>query len=131
MDDVRYLVDSATDAAFAIDGELKIAAWNEPAQRLLGYTRREVVGRRCSEVLEAILPNGETVCGGGCHGLQCLSRRQPVAVPECIVRRKDGGWVRARLASSVKPEQIPDADARAGVAAIFLRVDGKEDEARR
>ncbi len=44
MGDARYLADSASDAALAIDGELKIAAWNDQAQRLLGYARRDVVG---------------------------------------------------------------------------------------
>ncbi len=59
MIDARYLIDYASDAAFAIDGSCRIVAWNYRARRLLGYTRREVIGERCSDVLQAVLPDGE------------------------------------------------------------------------
>ena len=36
MIDARYLVDYASDAAFAIDGKQRIVAWNYRARRLLG-----------------------------------------------------------------------------------------------
>ncbi len=129
MDDARNLVDCASSAAFAIDGELKIVAWNDRAQRLLGFARGDVVGRRCSEILKAVLSDGESVCGLGCNAMRCLSCYQPVAVPECFVRRKDGGWVRAQLASSVMAKQRRNGDSGSGVAAIFLHVDRKEDKA--
>jgi PAS domain S-box-containing protein len=57
MIDARYMVDYASDAAFAIDGEQRIIAWNYGARRLLEYTRREVLGRHCSEVLQAVCPD--------------------------------------------------------------------------
>ena len=56
MMDARYLVDYASDAAFAIDGEQRIVAWNYGARRLLEYTRREVLGRHCWEVFQAVCP---------------------------------------------------------------------------
>ncbi len=42
MLDGRYLVDYVSDAAFAIDGDSKIVAWDYRARRLLGKNRREV-----------------------------------------------------------------------------------------
>ena len=43
MIDARHLVDYASDAAFAVDGEQRVVAWNYGAQRLMGYTRSEVM----------------------------------------------------------------------------------------
>ena len=42
MFDDRYLVDYTSDAAFSIDGNSKIVAWNYRESRLLGKNRREL-----------------------------------------------------------------------------------------
>ncbi len=44
MVDARDLVDFASDAAFAVDENLRIVAWNSRADDLLGYAPSEVIG---------------------------------------------------------------------------------------
>lgn len=48
-------LDATSEAMFVADEDGRIRYWNEGAQRLLGYARDEVLGKRCFSVL------------GGCH----------------------------------------------------------------
>lgn len=59
---VSQLLEGASDAAFAIDDHHHVIAWNQSAEKLLGYTPDEVIGRRCAEVLQSVLPGGEPLC---------------------------------------------------------------------
>jgi PAS domain S-box-containing protein len=56
------LAEFASDAAFAIDVDGKIKAWNAQAQRLLGHTPAEVIGQHCGMVLQATMSGGEPLC---------------------------------------------------------------------
>jgi len=60
------LVEFASEAAFVIDVGARIVAWNDPAQRLLGYSSSEVIGSYCGDVLQATLPCGEPLCHYDC-----------------------------------------------------------------
>jgi DNA-binding SARP family transcriptional activator len=126
--DARHLVDYASDAAFAIDGGQRIVAWNYRARRLLGYTRREVIGRRCSEVLQVTLSDGEFLCVPSCEGVRCFEQFQPFEATSCLARHKDCHWVPLNIASVVMSRRARDDDQLTGVAAIFLRSDGAKAE---
>jgi DNA-binding SARP family transcriptional activator len=120
MFDARYLVDYASDAAFAIDGEQRIVAWNYRIRRLLGYTRKEVLGKHCSDVLQAVLPDGEPLCVPGCEGARCFERFQPFEATACLAPHKDSHWVPLDIASVVMSKRARNGDQVTGVAAIFL-----------
>ncbi len=115
------LVEFASDAAFAINADSKIVAWNAPAQRLLGYAPCEAIGRYCRDVLQATLPGGEPLCHPGCDVLQCFKRCQPYGVPSCRVRRKDGEWIQACYASVAMSERARRLYANNVIAVIFIR----------
>ena len=121
MMDARYMVDYASDAAFAIDGEQRIVAWNYAARRLLEYTRREVLGRHCWEVLQAVCPGGEPLCVPGCEGARCFQHFRAFTAPSCQVRHKDGTWIPINFESVVMPKRARSSDSRSAVAVVFLR----------
>ena len=121
MIDVHNMVDHASDAAFAINEELKITAWNHGAQQLLGYALSEVIDRRCSEVIRAVLPDGEPLCVPSCDGMKCFLRERPFAVSTCRARHKDGGWVAMSIASVVMPKHARRSQGDSTVAVIFLQ----------
>ncbi|MCP4381695.1 MAG: PAS domain-containing protein [Hyphomicrobiales bacterium] len=123
MIDARYLVDHASDAAFAIDGEYRIVAWNDQGRRLLGYTRREVVGRHCSDVLQAVLPDGEPLCVPNCEAARCFGRFRPFGARSCLARHKDCHWTPVDIASVVMSRPARNGDQPTGVTVIFLRSD--------
>jgi len=125
--DARDLVDYVSDAAFSIDREQKVVAWNFGAQRLMGYTRSEVLGRHCSEVLQAILPDGEPLCMSNCDGVQCFQNFRTFSAPACSIRHKDGGWVPISLSTLVIPEQARSSQPSSAVAVVMLRSDRKEE----
>jgi PAS domain-containing protein len=68
MGTARALVEHASDAAFAVDSELHVVAWNQPCCELLGYSPEEVIGRYCYDVLQAVEPCGVPLCTPECEG---------------------------------------------------------------
>ncbi len=127
MIDARYLVDYASDAAFAIDDDLTIVAWNYGARRLLGYVRREVLGRHCSEVLQIVSPSGEPLCVPDCEGARCFRHFRTFTAQTCRARHKDGGWVPIDIASIVMPKRNRPSQTRSAVAVVILRGEEEED----
>ncbi len=115
------LVEFASDASFAIDAEARIVAWNAPAQRLLGYTPSEVVGRHCGEVLQATLAGGEPLCHPDCDMLRCFLDCQPCGAPSSRLRHRDGEWIAASMASIALSESIRRLYADKPLAIIFMR----------
>ncbi len=126
MMDARYMVEYASDAAFAIDGEQRIVAWNYGARRLLEYTRREVLGRQCWEVFQAVCPDGEPLCVPGCVGILCFQQSRAFAAPSCQMRHKDGAWIPVNFESVVIPERARSSDAGSAVAVVFLRSESEK-----
>ncbi len=123
MFDARYLVDYASEAAFAVDAAQRIVAWNYGARRLLEFTRREVLGRPCWEVLQAIHPDGEPLCSPECEGAQCFQSSRAFTAPSCQARHKDGGWVSVNLESIVVPKRAQSKHVRSAIAVVFMRAE--------
>ena len=121
MVDARGLVEFASDAAFAVDEDSRIVAWNSRADDLLGYAPSEVIGRRCYDVIQAILPSGELLCTPQCEGAKCFQHDQPFAVPACRLQRKDGQWISAMFGTLVMPREVEAQPRSAPAAIIFLR----------
>lgn len=111
------LLDGASDAALALDSESRIVAWNRTAERLLGYGAREVEGRYCHEVLQAILPGGEPLCGPACPAGLCFSGGQPYTIEACLARHRKGYRVPVCIGSIVNPREGRNPG---DVAAILL-----------
>ena len=118
---IRDLVNFASDAAFAVDDRRQVVAWNHRAEHLLGYAPREVIGRRCVEVLQAVLPGGEPLCVPNCEVFRCFQSCHPCGVPSCRIRRKDGAWVTVGISSLVMSRQARRSGADSVVAVVFLQ----------
>jgi PAS domain S-box-containing protein len=115
------LAECASDAAFAVDVDAKIVAWNAQAQRLLGYTASEAIGRHCGDILQATLPGGEPLCHPGCDVIQCFRNCRSYGVPNCRVRRRDGEWIPASIASVAMSEQARRLSVENVTAVIFIQ----------
>ncbi|GMR07257.1 MAG: hypothetical protein BMS9Abin26_0259 [Gammaproteobacteria bacterium] len=115
------LIEFASDAAFAIDADARIVAWNAPAQRLLGYTASEAIGRYCGDVLQATLPGGEPLCHPDCDICRSFRNCIPYGVPSCRLRHRSGKWVMASIASVAMSGRARRLYADKVMAIIFLR----------
>jgi PAS domain S-box-containing protein len=52
IDDMALLASLETaDGMFAVDSEQRIVYWSDSAERILGHTSRQVIGKRCYDVL--------------------------------------------------------------------------------
>lgn len=125
---VRNMVDLASDAAFAVNQRCHVAAWNQQAQDMLGYSPDEVIGRSCSDILRAVLPGGEPLCAPRCEPFRCFQSCKPRSIVSCRIRRKDGDWRTVRYSSLVTPAQKQQTSNDAVVAVVFLHDQEREQE---
>ncbi|MDR7555885.1 MAG: LuxR C-terminal-related transcriptional regulator [Armatimonadota bacterium] len=88
-------LERAGDAAVALDGRQRIVLWNTGAERLLGWRREQVVGRRCFEVLAGRDRSGHLVCCAHCPEMVMIARGEPVPSRDVCYRTADGreAWV--------------------------------------
>jgi len=57
---------STSEAAFAVDREGQIVAWNQAAEQTIGYAESEALGQQCWELLSGRDVFGNQLCCEGC-----------------------------------------------------------------
>jgi diguanylate cyclase (GGDEF)-like protein/PAS domain S-box-containing protein len=61
------LLDNLYDGVYFVDRERKITLWNKAAERITGFTKEEVLGKRCADNLLRHVDNrGNSLCEGDC-----------------------------------------------------------------
>jgi diguanylate cyclase (GGDEF)-like protein/PAS domain S-box-containing protein len=61
------LLETMSEALYAVDCDRKITYWNAAAEQLTGYSAAEVVGTRCGHnLLNHVDETGAELCGGAC-----------------------------------------------------------------
>jgi diguanylate cyclase (GGDEF)-like protein/PAS domain S-box-containing protein len=86
----RTLLDNLNDGVFTLDRDRKIVFWNKGAEQLTGFSKAEVLGRKCSdEILVHIDGEGHSLCDLACPVEQtliggCSGER------EVLLRHKEG-----------------------------------------
>lgn len=109
--ELKQLIESTSDPAFAVDGAGLIAAWNQPAEAMFGITASETVGKPCGQVLRASDECG-AVCSRDCTVRQAIRTLTPVANFDLQVQTKWGAtWsnvsvLTASVAGSPEPYSI-------------------------
>lgn len=83
------LVEGTSDAAYVVDHEGVIVAWNSAAERLFGISSAQAVGRRCRGIVQGFDECG-LVCSDHCVVQQHVSRRLPVENFDLKVQTVDG-----------------------------------------
>ena len=63
----KALLDDLSDGVYFVDRECRIEYWNKGAERLTGYSRDEVLGKRCGDdLLNHVDEEGNNLCDTGC-----------------------------------------------------------------
>ena len=81
---------AATDALFVTDDRQRLRAWSNAAQRMLGYSSEDVVGRLCYDVVMGSRPDGHPVCGTSCPVTRNARRGRGTASYPILAVAKDG-----------------------------------------
>jgi len=124
---IHEVIDLASDAAFAVNRRCHVAAWNQRAERMLGYAQDEVIGRACSDILQAVLPGGEPLCAPHCEPFRCFQSCQPHGIRSCRIRRKNGDWRTVGYSSLVTSTEVRRLRDDAVLAVVFLH-DGENEQ---
>ncbi len=82
-------------AAFAVNASQQIVAWNDAAERLLGYSADDVLGALCSGVLTAAPSAACHECRYRCVAMANARRARAVPTLETPVKASDGSqkWI--------------------------------------
>jgi PAS domain S-box-containing protein len=107
----------AADGAFAVGSDGRIALWNRAAERILGWSAREAIGRRCCDVFVGFDERGNRLCYQGCHVMALVTMGDPVQSFDMKTRAKKGHaiWV------NVSTLTVPSAPARAPLTVHLFR----------
>jgi diguanylate cyclase (GGDEF)-like protein/PAS domain S-box-containing protein len=63
----RTLLDNLYDGVYFVDRERRITFWNKAAKRITGFTKTEVLGKRCADnLLRHVDQQGTPLCEGAC-----------------------------------------------------------------
>jgi PAS domain S-box-containing protein len=97
---------AATDGMFVTDDRQRIVAWSSAAQRMLGFSADEAVGKTCYQVVMGREPDGHPVCGRSCAVTRNARRGRGTASYEVVAQARDGGA--KCLSNSVLVVEGPD-----------------------
>lgn len=63
----KELLENLYDGVYYVDKDRKINFWNKGAEKITGYTKKEVLGRSCQDnILRHITDDGKELCVHGC-----------------------------------------------------------------
>ena len=72
MDDINpkfyaALLDNLYDGVYFVNRERQITLWNKAAEKITGFTKAEVLGKRCADnLLRHVDAHGNSLCEGAC-----------------------------------------------------------------
>jgi PAS domain S-box-containing protein len=81
---------ASTDGMFVTDDRQRIVAWSSAAQRMLGFSADEAVGKTCYQVIMGREPGGHPVCGRNCTVTRNARRGRGTASYEVVAHHRDG-----------------------------------------
>lgn len=93
----RTLLESMPNGVYVVDRERRVVLWNEGAERISGYLRQEVMGRRCQDDLLVHCDENNTIlCGAACPLLETMNDGKP-RVADVFLLHKCGQRVPVRV----------------------------------
>ena len=95
---------AAADGVFAMMSDGRITLWNPAAERIIGYTAGEVLGRRCWDVFAGRDSVGEPLCSSNCRLLTLIKSGKPVESFDLQTYSKGGRPICLNMSTVVLPD---------------------------
>ncbi len=80
----QVILESIEEGVFTVSQQWRIMSFNRAAERITGFTRKEAIGRRCSDIFRT------NVCENGCILRRTLQNDMPMSNMPVIIQRADG-----------------------------------------
>ncbi|MEI6208484.1 MAG: sigma 54-interacting transcriptional regulator [Desulfuromonadales bacterium] len=104
------ILESISDGVFTVDLDWRVTSFNRAAETITGVSRKEAIGRQCSEVFRS------SMCGETCSLQQTVKTGKPVIGKSGYIINADG----RRIPTSISTAELRDADGRLiGAAETF------------
>ncbi|MCP4750683.1 MAG: PAS domain-containing protein [Proteobacteria bacterium] len=95
------ILESISDGVFTVDDDWRITSFNRAAEEITGISRREAIGRKCSEIFRAnmcesscalrhTLSSGDPIINKAAFIIDSRNRRVPISVSTAILRDESG-----------------------------------------
>jgi PAS domain S-box-containing protein len=88
-EELRKLIGGTSDAAFVVNNEGAVVAWNEAAGKLFGVTAEQAIGQLCRKIVQGIDECG-VVCSPNCTVQRAVSKRHLLESFDLQVQTVDG-----------------------------------------
>lgn len=96
------ILESISDGVFTVDLDWRITSFNRAAEEITGISRKDAIGKRCSEVFRS------SMCEGGCALQRTLKTEKPIIGMSCYIIDAEG----RRIPISVSTAVLRDAKGR-------------------
>jgi len=94
-DRFEAILSSISEGVFTVDRDFRIACFNQAAERITGYSRSEVLGRHCHEILRG------AICRDACALRYTMETGQPVAELTTTIHGRGGEEVPVNISTAV------------------------------
>ena len=101
--DLDTLLTNTADGVFAVTPAGKIMLWNRAAEKLLGYTAREVIGKPCCDLFAGLDSAGNRLCYQGCHVMTLIKQGDLIQSFDMATRTKAGKPIWINVSTVVVP----------------------------
>jgi PAS domain S-box-containing protein len=88
--DILHILANTADGVFAVSTDHKIVFWNKPAQKILGYSAKEVLGKYCNEIIAGTDSKGNPVCSRSCNVMKAIKKEENIENYEMLTHSKIG-----------------------------------------
>jgi PAS domain S-box-containing protein len=99
------LIFNTADPVFCVDRDLRIALWNEPIKKLLGYSAEEVLGRQCFDLIGCRNGLGQPLCHDNCMEWPENFPEKLTPTREFLAHAKDGCDVWVNISTIFMPSR--------------------------
>lgn len=97
--ELAKLLEGTADAAFAVNEQGLVCAWNRAAQKLLGYAPSEVLDKSCATLFEGRSSLGTRICAEPCNVIDCAAQHREIPNYDMEVKVRSGRkiWVNVSI----------------------------------
>ena len=93
LDLLAAITDSAADAIFVSDGEARVTLMNPAAERIFGWSREELTGRKLHDAIHDRHPDGRPYPASECPLSRVYATGETLVRHEDVFFRKDGSQI--------------------------------------